>query len=68
MKFHDGRKYEGKYENNQPNGDGILTFSNGTLFVGNFKNGKFHGAGKMVADDGDVIREGQWVDGLFKDE
>ena len=50
--FHDGRKFEGNYENNQPNGAGLLTFVNGTTYSGHFKNGKFHGSGKMIADDG----------------
>jgi hypothetical protein len=45
-----------------------LTFVNGTLFVGNFKNGKFDGAGKMVSNDGQLIREGLWVKGEFKEE
>jgi hypothetical protein len=31
FKFSDGRKFEGMYANNQPNGEGVLTFVNGTL-------------------------------------
>ena len=31
---------------------GLLTFVNGTTYSGHFKNGKFHGSGKMIADDG----------------
>lgn len=34
------------------NGKGIQTFSDGRLFIGNFKNGKMIGNGKLYTPDG----------------
>ena len=61
-------RFEGRYEGNQPNGEGVLTFVNGTQFLGSFKNGKFHGSGKLVTDEGQLLQEGQWAEGVFKEE
>jgi hypothetical protein len=47
---------------------GVAVSQNRLQFIGHLKNGKFHGSGKLVADDGQIIREGQWADGNFKEE
>ena len=35
-------------------GNGTLTFANGSLYNGQFENGKMHGEGKLMFANGDV--------------
>jgi hypothetical protein len=43
MKWADGSVYEGQWEKGKRSGHGTLTFSNGTVMSGLFKNDKFIG-------------------------
>merc|ERR1712142_176735 len=43
-----GRKYEGFFKNEQPEGEGVMTYPEGWTYEGNFKNGKFDGHGKFT--------------------
>jgi hypothetical protein len=54
-------KYKGNFKNGQPNGQGKLTISDGTVIEGNFENGKSNGKGKKTIPDGTVY------EGNFKD-
>ena len=38
-------KYIGEIENGKPNGTGSITFLDGTMYVGKWKDGKRHGKG-----------------------
>lgn len=46
--------YEGPTKNNQPEGFGVFTYSNGDMYVGVYKNGKRHGAGNFIYKNGTV--------------
>ena len=45
-------KYVGEIENGKPNGQGTLTYSDGTKYVGEFKNGVNQGQGTLTFPDG----------------
>lgn len=54
--------YNGSVYNDIPSGTGTLTSINGLRYTGSFKNGKKHGYGVEVRDDG-YSYIGDWVDG-----
>ncbi len=41
------------FEAGKPNGQGTLTFPEGTKYVGEFKDGKYHGQGTITYEDGE---------------
>ena len=41
-------KYEGEIENGEPNGHGILTGTDEGTYIGEWKNGLFHGQGTFT--------------------
>ena len=41
----DGHKYVGEWENDQYNGQGVLTYPNGDKYDGKWKNNKRNGKG-----------------------
>ena len=58
----DGRvNFEGDFVNDNPHGYGKLTWSNG-LYEGHFKDGLWHGKGKMIFADGGSYAGG-WREG-----
>ena len=62
--YDDGRYYIGKFNNNIPNGKGILYYSNGKIkYEGDFINGKFEGIGRYNMENGDYYI-GQWKNNL----
>jgi hypothetical protein len=42
------------------NGKGIFQLSDGAFYEGDFKNDKFHGYGKFVTADKNLVYEGQF--------
>ncbi len=54
--------YEGNYQNDLPNGQGKLTFYDGSVYEGNFTNGTRQGQGKHTFANGDVY-EGEILNG-----
>ena len=53
-------KYVGEIEYRKPNGQGTHTYSNGEIYVGEWKGGG-PWIGKLYDKDGDII--GKWVNG-----
>ena len=47
---------------NNLNGKGILTLSDGTKYIGNFKDNKFHGKGQLINKEGTLF-EGNFKEG-----
>ena len=45
-------KYEGEMENGQPNGQGTLSWGDGSTYIGQVENGKSHGQGTYTWSDG----------------
>ena len=52
--------------NGLKNGDGKYYFPSGDYYEGQFKNGKLHGLGKFIKQDGSFSFEGYWENGLKK--
>ena len=66
--FGDGKvqpKYKGKITNGKPNGFGVLTYPDGTKYVGEYKNGLYHGQGTLTSEKGDF--EGDRYVGEFNE-
>lgn len=57
-------RYEGKFKNGMPDGNGTYKWVNGTYYEGQWKNGKREGMGKMVYADS--IITGFWKDDKYK--
>ena len=59
--------YEGDWENDEQQGNGVLKFANGSVYEGEFANGQPHGEGKYTYKtvDFDDIKEycGSWAQG-----
>jgi len=55
-------RYEGQIEDEKPNGQGSITFLNGTKYIGQYKNGTWDGQGIFYFPGGD-----KWV-GEFKND
>ena len=59
------RFYDGEWRADEPHGRGVLQYSDGRVYEGDFKNwneGEFQGCGTMWYPDGDVY-VGQWKNG-----
>ena len=59
--------YAGEFVNDDWNGIGELTWSNGNIYIGEFLEGMMHGHGKLVYTDGKV-EEGLWSCNEFINE
>jgi hypothetical protein len=58
--------YTGDYKNGLFDGHGELHLIDGTNYIGEFKDNKRHGNGKLVnAETGDVIKDGQWENDTY---
>ena len=51
--------YKGDVENGKPNGLGVITFLDGSKFVGEYKDGEKNGQGTYTWSDGDK-EVGEW--------
>ena len=60
-----GAKYEGTYLNNNKHGQGVYTYSNGTIENGEWKNGKLNGYAILYDVNGSILKEGIWKDDKF---
>ena len=54
------KKYYGEFIDGKFNGSGTLTYTDGNIFIGQFKNGLKHGQGKMYNQSGDIIIDNIW--------
>ena len=68
------KKYEGQWVRNPDfaestfnggvsSGVGTFTWTDGTQYIGQFKNDVPHGRGKTVSANGSVLQEGFWANG-----
>ncbi|KAL4449316.1 hypothetical protein ABPG74_015698 [Tetrahymena malaccensis] len=68
IKYSDNTTYFGSFEQDAKNGLGIEYYPNNTQYVGEFKNWKTHGKGKLIeTNTKKVIYEGKWKNGKFVD-
>lgn len=71
VKFPSGNEYKGEWENDKPNGFGIMTFDNQDLYEGGWKDGLMHGKGKYSFydekhDSYSSYYEGDFVQGKYE--
>jgi len=59
------KSYQGELQNNYYNGEGIITFTNGDVFIGNFSKGKKDGPGKMYNSNGDLTMDNIWKNDII---
>ena len=45
---------------------GIETYGSGNKYVGEFKDGNYHGKGVLLSLKGEIIKSGLWIDGELK--
>ena len=64
MVKNNGEVYEGDWNENGLNGAGKVKYSNGDTFVGNFKEGKREGPGRMIIKANKDIVEAEWIGDL----
>lgn len=57
--------YSGEFRDNLYNGSGIIKYLNGDTFIGQFKDGKKNGLGKLYNPNGIVIMETEWRDDII---
>jgi len=60
-------KYEGRFKNGLPDGEGKYTYSNGVVYEGGWEKGNRNGKGKLYFNINgvDSIRYGYWKDDKF---
>jgi hypothetical protein len=64
-----GNRYDGRFENGMPNGQGAALFTKGGLrYIGQFKNGEYNGLGILVDRNMKVMQSGLWTDGKFVED
>jgi hypothetical protein len=47
---------------------GTETYGSGNKFVGEFKDGSYHGKGVLFSAKGEIIKSGLWIDGELKEQ
>jgi hypothetical protein len=59
--------YEGKFKNGLPSGEGTMAYSNGEVYIGNWKKGLRSGYGKTISvvKGKDIISEGKWKKDVY---
>ncbi len=62
--LHNWQRYNGEYVNNEPNGEGHLTRTNGEVDHGQFKNGRLDGKGSRNFPNGESY-EGMFQEGSY---
>eukprot|EP00286_Rhodomonas_abbreviata_P016398 CAMPEP_0181333104 /NCGR_PEP_ID=MMETSP1101-20121128/25477_1 /TAXON_ID=46948 /ORGANISM="Rhodomonas abbreviata, Strain Caron Lab Isolate" /LENGTH=283 /DNA_ID=CAMNT_0023442849 /DNA_START=36 /DNA_END=883 /DNA_ORIENTATION=+ len=55
--------YQGQWQKNLPHGSGKCRFADGSVYKGDFQNGRMHGVGTLFRHDGAVEFHGHWKDG-----
>lgn len=59
------QKYEGELSLDKYNGKGKITYTNGDIFIGSFKENMRHGYGKLYDQMGNIIIENKWTNDII---
>jgi len=62
------KRMEGNFRRNYAHGYGVFYLQTGRRYEGMFKKGYAHGQGKMIDKDGEVLFEGEFENGIPKDD
>ena len=55
--------FEGNYENDKKNGQGVFTWESGNVYKGTYLDDQRSGYGEMYWTDGSIYK-GEWVNGI----
>jgi hypothetical protein len=55
-------RYSGEWKNGKKDGWGTQVYKTGNTYTGNWKNGKMHGQGRLITQDGRILK-GKWNKG-----
>lgn len=66
--YPNGNKYEGEFVNGEYNGTGTFTMASEGRYEGEFVNGFYHGEGTLYDSEGNVEKQGQWINGEFQEK
>ena len=58
-------KFEGDFINGKFEGNGKYIWENGEYYIGQWKNGLFHGKGIEYYSNGNIKNEGNWINDKF---
>ena len=64
----DGRKYEGELYHNYAHGKGLFTRADGSTYDGYFQMNNQHGYGVERDKNGNIIYQGEWLNGFHADD
>ena len=65
MKYDNGNKYKGEWENGKKHGGGTYRYAKGNVYEGEFANSKKHGTGTMKEASGDEYKQSYNYDELL---
>ena len=57
--------YEGDFINDKREGNGKCIIEDGEYYIGQYKNGLFHGKGIVYYSNGNIRKKGNWINGKF---
>ena len=57
--------YKGQFKEGKREGKGHLRYKDFRTYEGEFINNRLHGVGIMRSSNGDIIYEGNWINGQF---
>jgi TonB family protein len=60
-----GNQYIGQWKDDFRSGLGTQYYASGSKYVGEFKNHKLNGLGTLFANNGEILKEGNWLDDKF---
>ena len=60
-----GFRYSGSYRNGMKHGHGERILPDGSKYVGEFFENKYHGAGRLISAAGAVLKQGNWSNDEF---
>lgn len=64
----DGTSYNGEYQHGRKHGVGTFTYASKKRYEGHWVGGKQNGRGKLIDQNGKILKEGVWRDGVFEKE
>jgi len=68
LKYNPDAGYTGEWKENKKEGPGIYVYPDGRKYDGEWKNDKMNGHGTLFDKNGNIIREGEWINGVYQTE
>jgi hypothetical protein len=68
LKYNPDAGYTGEWKENKKEGPGVYVYPDGRKYEGEWKNDKMNGHGTLFDKNGNIIREGEWINGVYQTE